>query len=59
MDVLDHLNDRPVCGLCGRLIPYSDDFCSECRRVSAGVSPRRSLEAKLDAELTAILAEAS
>lgn len=32
MDVLDHLTDRQACGRCGRLIPFSDDFCSSCRR---------------------------
>lgn len=38
MDVLDLLNDRTICGLCGRLVPYSEDFCSSCRKVAAGVA---------------------
>lgn len=59
MDILDHLNDRPSCGLCRRLIPFSDDFCSECRRLAGGVPLPRSIEARLEHELATILAAAS
>jgi predicted amidophosphoribosyltransferase len=59
MDVLDHLNDRPTCRACSRLIPFSDDFCSECRRLAAGVPLSRPLDSRLDDELATILAAAS
>lgn len=49
MDELDHLNEHARCGLCCRLIPYSDDFCTQCRRVAGGVAldPAPVLEAEL------------
>jgi predicted nucleic acid-binding Zn ribbon protein len=54
MDVLDHLSDRPQCGLCSRPVRWSDDFCSRCRQVLP--EPRQRL--RVDERMVVVEAEA-
>lgn len=53
MDVLDRLTERACCGLCGRPVRYTDDFCSLCRRV---LPAGRRDPVVVEAELTLLLA---
>jgi predicted amidophosphoribosyltransferase len=33
MDTVDRLYEHNLCGLCGRRITNTDDFCTTCRRL--------------------------
>jgi len=32
MDTVNRLSEHHICGLCGRRITFTDDFCTTCRR---------------------------
>ncbi len=48
MDLLDRQSEHHVCGLCGRRITYTDNFCSNCRRPTPMVEVEPTLLDLLD-----------